>query len=44
MTGWIKGFGPEVEVLEPEELRSEIIADLKKNLSAQKPPGSSLEL
>jgi predicted DNA-binding transcriptional regulator YafY len=30
--GWIRGFGPDVEVLEPKELRKTIISDLKKNL------------
>lgn len=30
--GWIRGFGPDVEVLEPLELRKKIIEDLKKNL------------
>lgn len=36
LTRWIKGLGSEVEVLEPEELRSEIIADLRKNLGGER--------
>ncbi|MFQ5788051.1 MAG: helix-turn-helix transcriptional regulator [Thermodesulfobacteriota bacterium] len=32
LSGWIKGFGSSVKVLEPPELREEIIADLKQNL------------
>ncbi len=32
LIGWIRGFGPDVEVLEPEELRERIIEDLNKNL------------
>ena len=30
--GWIRGFGSNVEVLEPEELRETIVDDLKKCL------------
>lgn len=30
--GWIRGFGPDVEVLEPKELRDTVIRDIKKNL------------
>jgi hypothetical protein len=44
LTVRIRGFGSEVEVLEPEELRTESIADLRKNLSVQKPLGSSFEV
>lgn len=32
LTGWIRGFGPDVEVLEPEELRQQMIKDLQNNL------------
>jgi len=32
LTGWIRGFGANVKVLEPPELREELISDLKKNL------------
>ena len=32
ITGWIRGFGPDVEVLEPEELRQQMIQDLKNSL------------
>ncbi|TFG75522.1 MAG: WYL domain-containing protein [Thermodesulfobacteriales bacterium] len=31
--GWIRGFGPDVEVLEPLVLRKKIIEDLKTNLN-----------
>ena len=30
--GWIRGFGSDVEVMEPKELRDNIIKDLKENL------------
>jgi len=30
--GWIKGFGADVKVLEPKELRDNIRKDLKENL------------
>lgn len=36
LRGWIRGFGPDIEVLEPEELRNNIIADLKNNLKQYK--------
>jgi predicted DNA-binding transcriptional regulator YafY len=32
LTGWIKGFGSNVKVLEPKELRDEIINDLNNNI------------
>ena len=32
LTGWIRGFGPDVEVLEPPELRQQMIEDLQNNL------------
>lgn len=32
LKGWIRGFGPDVEVLEPESLRDEMINDLRENL------------
>lgn len=32
LTGWIKGFGSNVKVLEPKELADEIIIDLKDNI------------
>lgn len=34
--GWIRGFGPDVEVLEPETLRKSMIIDLKSNLQKYK--------
>ncbi|NIP39647.1 MAG: WYL domain-containing transcriptional regulator [Candidatus Dadabacteria bacterium] len=33
LTGWIKGFGSNVKVLEPKELAEEIINDLKNNVN-----------
>ena len=30
--GWIRGFGPDVKVLEPKELRKTIVEDLKNSL------------
>ena len=30
--GWIRGFGSDVEVMEPKELRDNIVKDLKENL------------
>jgi predicted DNA-binding transcriptional regulator YafY len=36
LIGWIRGFGPDVEVLEPVELREMIIGDLKENLKQYK--------
>ena len=33
LTGWIKGFGSNVKVLEPGELSDEIIKDLKSNIN-----------
>lgn len=32
LLGWIRGFGPDVEVLEPEELREKVVEGLKRNL------------
>lgn len=32
LIGWIRGFGPDVEVLEPKELRNKIINDVKETL------------
>ncbi len=32
LIGWIRGFGPDVEVLEPKELRETVIGDLKECL------------
>ncbi len=32
LLGWIRGFGSRVEVLEPPELRKEVVDDLKQNL------------
>jgi len=32
LTGWIRGFGANVKVLDPPELREELISDLKRNL------------
>ena len=31
LTGWIKGFGSNVKVLEPQSLRDQILEDLRKN-------------
>ncbi|HWP93438.1 MAG TPA: WYL domain-containing transcriptional regulator [Thermodesulfobacteriota bacterium] len=36
LLGWIRGFGPDVEVLGPAELREMIIGDLKENLKHYK--------
>jgi predicted DNA-binding transcriptional regulator YafY len=33
LIGWIRGFGPDVEVLEPPELREIMIKDLEQNLN-----------
>ncbi len=32
LTGWIKGFGSNVRVLEPKELTEQIVNDLTANL------------
>ncbi|HRP37451.1 MAG TPA: WYL domain-containing protein, partial [Candidatus Dojkabacteria bacterium] len=32
LLGWIRRFGPDVEVLEPEELREKVVEGLKRNL------------
>lgn len=36
LIGWIRGFGPDVEVLVPVELKEIIIEDLKKNVKQYK--------
>ncbi len=36
LLGWIRGFGPDVEVLKPDELRETIIGDLKESLKQYK--------
>lgn len=41
LIGWIRGYGPDVEVLEPNELREIIISDLRKNLSLYSDGGNN---
>lgn len=36
LLGWIRGFGPDVEILEPKELRERVVEDLQQNLGHYK--------
>lgn len=36
LLGWIRSFGPDVEVLEPRELRERVVEDLQQNLGHYK--------
>lgn len=36
LLGWIRGFGPDVEVLGPRELRERVVEDLQRNLGHYK--------